>query len=87
MAKGTWGPLPEKDDPIFSEGVQIHFSPQSTPSTDEAPPHELTPPSAPETAPLLSPAPRLWHRYCNRTRHIPDISDVPTSLPPPESDD
>ncbi len=33
MAKGTWGPLPEKDDPIFSTGPQVHFKPPLTPST------------------------------------------------------
>lgn len=37
MAKVTWGPLPERDDPIFSGGLQIHFSPQSTRSTGATP--------------------------------------------------
>lgn len=37
MAKVTWGSLPERDDPIFSGGLQIHFSPQSTKSTAATP--------------------------------------------------
>lgn len=32
-------------------------------------------------APPISPAPRLWHQFCNRTLHITAIPDVPTSLP------
>lgn len=55
-------------------------------SNSSPPPQAVTSRSTPEAAPPVSAAPRLWHQFCNRTHHFQAISDLPTSLPSPDSE-
>ena len=72
-----------KDDPIYSDGLQMHSHPESAPSTDEAPPQAVTSPSAPAAAPPVSPAsPLSRRRVCGTPALVETWDEVMSNSSP-----